>query len=91
MFTTQGGEILRRKIKDERVKIINLKHNKGKSYAWYEGFAKAKYKIIATLDSDLQNDPKDISNLLEKIEQGYDFVCGWRYKRKDSFSSGYIY
>jgi len=74
------------KIKDRRVKIVNLKYRKGKSYALYKGFANAKYKIIATLDADLQNDPKDISNLLEKIDQGYDFVCGWRYKRKDGFS-----
>lgn len=74
------------KIKNKRVKIINFKHRKGKSYAWYRAFTSAKYKIIATLDADLQNDPKDILSLLEKIDQGYDFVCGWRYKRQDSFS-----
>lgn len=51
------------------------------------GFDKAQGEIIVTMDGDLQNDPEDIPKLLEKIDEGYDVVSGWRKDRKDAFLS----
>jgi glycosyltransferase involved in cell wall biosynthesis len=50
------------------------------------GFDHASGEIIVTMDGDLQNDPSDIPVLLEKIEESYDVVSGWRKDRKDHFS-----
>lgn len=72
------------KSKDDRIKIIKLRANFGKSYALDKGFEKATGEIIITLDADLQDDPNEIPKLLEKINEGYDFVNGWRKKRSDS-------
>jgi glycosyltransferase involved in cell wall biosynthesis len=47
------------------------------------GIEHARGDVIITMDGDLQNDPDDIHLFLEKIEEGYDIVCGWRHKRKD--------
>lgn len=70
---------------DSRIKIIRLRKNFGQTAALAAGFDYAKGEIIITLDADLQNDPEDFSSLIEKIEQGYDIVNGWRKKRKDKF------
>ena len=48
------------------------------------GIDHAKGKVIITMDGDLQNDPADIKNLLDKMDEGYDVVSGWRKNRKDS-------
>jgi len=71
--------------RDPRVKIIKLRKNFGQTAALSAGFDYAKGDIIITMDSDLQNDPSDIRLLMEKIEEGYDIVSGWRQKRKDRF------
>ena len=71
-----------KKIKDERVRIIS-EDRRGKSFALYNGLQNAKNEIIATIDSDLQDDASDIPKLINKLSKGYDFVCGWRYERKD--------
>ncbi len=71
--------------RDERVKIIRLRKNFGQTAALSAGFDHAKGEIVITLDGDLQNDPKDFPLLIEKIEEGYDIVSGWRKKRKDRF------
>lgn len=71
-----------KKIKDKKLKVINQKH-KGKDAALYQALEKAQGDIIATIDADLQDEPKDIIKLLKKMEEGWDFVCGWRYKRQD--------
>ena len=47
------------------------------------GIDHARGKVLVTMDGDLQNDPSDIAVLLEKIEEGYDIVVGWRHKRQD--------
>ncbi len=73
-------------IKDNAVRLIRFRKNFGQSAAWLAGFHHAKGRIIFTIDSDLQNDPKDIPRLLAKLEEGYDCVSGWRCKRKDSLS-----
>jgi len=71
--------------KDNKVKIIKLRKNFGQTAALAAGFDYAKGDIIITLDADLQNDPNDFGILIEKIEDGYDIVSGWRQKRKDKF------
>ncbi|MDP2922223.1 MAG: glycosyltransferase family 2 protein [Candidatus Omnitrophota bacterium] len=74
-----------RRIKDKSVKIINFDKNLGQSAALTTGFHAAIGKKVITMDGDLQNDPSDIKNLLSKLDQGYDVVCGWRHERKDPF------
>ena len=70
--------------RDRRVTVIRFKRNAGQSAAFDAGFRLAKGEIVVTLDSDLQNDPRDIPLLLEKMG-GYDMVCGVRTKRMDSW------
>jgi glycosyltransferase involved in cell wall biosynthesis len=71
--------------KDKHVKVIRFRRNYGQTAAMYAGFQYAEGDVIITMDGDLQNDPKDIPKLLEKIEEGYDIVSGWRKDRKDKF------
>ncbi len=73
--------------KNKKVKVVVFRRNFGQTAAISAGFDYAKGEIIVTLDADLQNDPKDISQLIEKIEEGYDVVSGWRAERKDPFFS----
>ena len=69
--------------KDLCVKIIKFRRNFGKSSALNTGFKNATGDIIITLDSDLQDDPKEISSFIEKINEGFDIVSGWKMKRND--------
>lgn len=66
-------------------KIINLSNNLGQSFAFKAGLDNARFSIIIFMDGDLQNDPRDIPGLLDKINDGYDLIQGIRYKRKDDF------
>lgn len=70
-------------IKDKRIKIIEFTRNFGQTAAFDAGIKKAKGEIIVTLDADLQNDSADIPKLLDKLDGGFDVVCGWRADRKD--------
>lgn len=70
---------------DSRVWIIQLRRNFGQAAAFSAGFDLAHGGVIVTMDGDLQNDPADIPKLLEKLEEGYDVVSGWRVNRKDLF------
>ena len=72
---------------DRKVKVVVFRRNFGQTAAISAGFDYAKGGIIVTLDADLQNDPKDIPQLISKIEEGYDVVSGWRAERKDPFLS----
>lgn len=72
---------------DPLVKVIRFRRNYGQTAAMYAGFQYASGDVIITMDGDLQNDPKDIPKLLEKIKEGYDIVSGWRKNRKDPFLS----
>lgn len=67
----------------KELRIIRLRANFGQTAALSAGFDNSKGDIIITLDADLQNDPNDIPNLLEKMKEGYDVVSGWRKNRKD--------
>ena len=73
--------------KDPRVKVIHFRRNFGQTAALAAGFEMAQGEVVITLDADLQNDPSDIPRLLEKMEEGYDVVSGWRKDRQDPFLS----
>lgn len=65
-------------------KIINLYRNYGKSIALQAGFDIAQGSIVATIDGDLQDNPREIKNLINHLNKGHDLVCGWKKSRKDS-------
>ncbi len=67
----------------QEVQVIRLAQRRGQTFALKEGLSRIRGKIAMTLDADLQNDPADIPRLLEKMEEGYDVVCGWRRVRMD--------
>ena len=67
---------------DRHIRAIRFKENRGQTAAFDAGFKNARGDIVVTLDADLQNDPRDIPRLLEKIGE-FDVVCGWRHRRKD--------
>ena len=71
---------------DSNVKVIQFRKNFGKSAALSAGFSKARGKTIITMDADLQDDAREIPNFIQKLEEGYDLVSGWRSKRQDPFS-----
>jgi glycosyltransferase involved in cell wall biosynthesis len=70
---------------DPALTVVKFRRNFGQTAAMQAGFDHARGDIIATIDADLQNDPKDIPRLLDYIHQGYDLVAGWRADRKDTF------
>ncbi len=72
---------------DERCLTVRLRRNFGQTAALSAGLAAARGEVVATLDADLQNDPADIPTLLEKLDEGYDLVNGWRAKRRDPLLS----
>jgi glycosyltransferase involved in cell wall biosynthesis len=73
--------------RDARVKLIRLRKNFGQTAALSAGFDYATGDIVISLDADLQNDPNDIPLLIQKMEEGYDIVSGWRKDRKDKWLS----
>jgi glycosyltransferase involved in cell wall biosynthesis len=70
---------------DPRVRIVRLRRNFGQSAAFSAGFDHAHGAVIVTMDGDLQNDPRDIPELLKKVDEGFDIVSGWRVRRQDLF------
>jgi len=71
--------------KDDHIVIVSFRKNFGQTAAMAAGFDYARGDVIITMDADLQNDPKDIPQLLEQIRAGNDVVTGWRFDRKDAF------
>ncbi len=69
--------------RDGRVKVVALKRNYGQTAAMSAGIDAAKGDVLVPMDADLQNDPADIVRLLEKLDEGYDVVSGWRKNRQD--------
>ena len=67
------------------LKVITLRRNFGQTAAMSAGFDAAVGDVILPMDGDLQNDPNDIGRLLQKIEEGYDVVSGWRINRQDKY------
>jgi len=72
---------------DDRVRVISLRRNYGQTAAMSAGIDAAKGEILIPMDADLQNDPADIARLLEKLDEGYDVVSGWRKNRQDKLVS----
>ncbi len=69
----------------EHVRVIELRRNFGQTAAIAAGFDYATGDIVIPMDADLQNDPADIPMLLEKLDEGYDVVSGWRKNREDTY------
>jgi glycosyltransferase involved in cell wall biosynthesis len=72
---------------DTRLRVIRFRRNFGQTPAFAAGFDHARGAVIVTIDADLQNDPADIARLLQKLDEGYDVVSGWREKRQDPYWS----
>src|SRR5271157_2041330 len=63
---------------DSRVTVVRLRQNAGKSVALRAGFSAARGTYVITMDGDLQHDAADIPRFIEKLEEGFDIVCGVR-------------
>jgi len=68
---------------DKQVRVIKFRRNFGKAAALQKGFEIACGEVVFTMDADLQDNPAEISAFLEKLNQGYDMVSGWKKKRRD--------
>ena len=71
---------------NEKVNLIQFYRNYGKSAALSEGFKHSEGDYVVTMDADLQDDPTEIENLINKLEEGFDVVSGWKKNRKDPLS-----
>lgn len=69
--------------KDSHVHAVVLRRNFGKAAALSAGFDKAEGDIVITMDADLQDDPCELRRFIEKLDEGYDLVSGWKYNRLD--------
>jgi glycosyltransferase involved in cell wall biosynthesis len=69
--------------RDERVRVVALKRNYGQTAAMAAGIDAAHGDVLIPMDADLQNDPADIIRLLDRLDEGYDVVSGWRKNRQD--------
>lgn len=69
--------------RDPRVRLVRLARNYGQSTATQAGFDHAHGEVVVTMDGDLQNDPDDIPAAVDKLNEGYDLVAGYRVRRKD--------
>jgi len=69
--------------RDPRIHVIRFRRNFGKTPALVAGFQMARGEIVFTMDADLQDDPAEITRFLEKLDEGYDLVSGWKYPRHD--------
>lgn len=72
---------------DQRVKLVLLKRNFGQTAAMMAGIQEAQGDSIVTIDGDLQNDPDDIPMMLDRLDEGFDLVHGWRKNRQDKLIS----
>ena len=82
--TQENLELLKKT--EQNLRIVQFRKNFGQTPALKAGFNSAKGDLIVTIDGDRQNDPTDIPTLLEKLNQGYDIVSGWRWRRRDKFT-----
>jgi glycosyltransferase involved in cell wall biosynthesis len=72
---------------DRHLRLVMFRRNYGQTPAMAAGFRACRGRTIVSMDGDLQNDPADIGRLVEKLEEGYDVVCGWRRHRQDRMST----
>src|SRR6267143_6135380 len=78
--TEKLGQIASR---DSRVRVVSFRRNFGQTAAVQAGIDNSLGDVLVFLDGDMQNDPHDIPHLLQKIDEGYDVVSGWRRDRRD--------
>lgn len=71
----------------EHMRVVELRRNFGQTAAIAAGIDHALGEIVVMLDADMQNDPADIPMMLEKLNEGYDVVSGWRKDRQDTYLS----
>jgi glycosyltransferase involved in cell wall biosynthesis len=85
--TDSSREVLEKLAKEDPkfLRVVEFRRNFGQTAAIAAGIDHAQGEIIVLMDADLQNDPADIPMMLEKMDQGYDVVSGWRFKRQDTF------
>ena len=77
-------EVMRRLAsEDPHLRLVFFRRNYGQTAAMAAGFRACRGRTVVSMDGDLQNDPADIGRLVEKLEEGYDVVCGWRRNRQD--------
>lgn len=69
----------------DNLKVVTFRRNYGQTSALSAAIANSSGEILIPMDADLQNDPEDIPRLLEKLEEGFDVVSGWRRRREDPF------
>jgi glycosyltransferase involved in cell wall biosynthesis len=69
---------------DPRITVVRLRRNFGQTAALAAGFANSKCDYVLAMDGDLQHDPAEIPKFLEKLEEGYEVVSGWRKHRADN-------
>lgn len=67
---------------DKRVRVIRLRRNFGKASAYSAGFEEARGEIVITMDTDLQDDPTEIPQFIDRINEGFDLVTGWKHRGK---------
>lgn len=72
---------------DARLRVVKFRRNYGQTPAMAAGIDVANGRYIVTMDGDLQNDPRDIGLFVEKLDEGFDLVVGWRFNRQDKFFS----
>ena len=72
--------------RNNRFKALRFRRNYGKSAALSVGFNRVKGDYVVTMDADLQDDPDEIPNLINKLMEGFDLVSGWKKKRRDPIS-----
>ncbi len=83
----RSPEILRQLSENDpaHTRVVLFRRNFGQTAAIAAGLDHAAGDIVVLMDADLQNDPADIPMMLEKLDEGYDIVSGWRYHRQDQF------
>ena len=79
--TEQLGRLAAR---DRHVRVVSFRRNFGQTAAVQAGIDHSRGDVLIFMDGDMQNDPHDIPHLLDKIDEGYDVVSGWRHNRRDS-------
>src|SRR4029079_1416265 len=84
--STDGSLNILREIADmePRGRVVALRRNYGQTAAMAAGIDAARGEVLIPMDADMQNDPADIKRLLDKLDEGYDVVSGWRKHRKDT-------
>ena len=70
----------------EHIRVIQFRRNFGKTAALTAGFRQARGEVVITMDADLQDDPREIPGLLDRLSDDYDLVVAWRHERRDPLS-----